>query len=459
MKKYIILIILSLSCWVGIHAQTPQKMTYVYDALNRLTAVTYSNGSKITYNDDVLGNRNSVVIVGGCALPTAVLTGTQTITAGQTANILVTLTGVAPWSIVMNGTTYTASASPFSISVSPNTTTTYSLTSVSNSCGAGTVSGFATVTVNACTNMYTLKTGNWNDVTVWSCGRVPTSTDIVTVKASHFITIPVSYTANAKNVIFETGGKIIETANTSKLCLSCPQIPTNGLVLYIPFDGNTSDISGNNNNPVSTGTTSSVTDRKNQPLKAGGFGGVGNTGYHKIITNSSLQFTNGFSISGWYFLPSYYGMDGYGQASANGYNILLAKEGDRNGFYLGVSNNTTTNQQQINFTNNVSSGNNNFDVTATLTGTAASNLNKWIHLGITVANNEVKLFINGALTSNQIGIITNYTSMNAGDLYIGTMWALGISWYPYGGRLDELRIYNRALQDSEVLQIYNGEKP
>lgn len=194
MKKYIILIILSLGCWVGIYAQTPQKMTYVYDALNRLTEVTYPNGSKITYNYDVLGNRTSVVTVGSCTLPTATLTGTQTIIAGQTANLSVALTGVATWSIVMNGTTYTANISPFSISVSPSTTTTYSLTSVSNSCGAGTVSGSAVVTVNPCTNMYTLKTGNWNDVTVWSCGRTPTITDDVTISAGHTVTIPAGQT-------------------------------------------------------------------------------------------------------------------------------------------------------------------------------------------------------------------------------------------------------------------------
>lgn len=225
-----------------------------------------------------------------CPAPTAILSGTQTITAGQTANLSVTLTGVAPWSIVMNGTTYTANASPFSIPVSPSTTTTYTLTSVSNSCVAGTVSGSAVVTVNPacvlptatiitpnitinqgqsavisirltgtppltykmsdnfthtgisispytanivkylsttktyslisvsnncgigtvsgstvvtvivpCTIMQTTKSGDWNNPTVWSCNRVPTATDNVTIIEGHIINVP-SGVFSVKNI-------------------------------------------------------------------------------------------------------------------------------------------------------------------------------------------------------------------------------------------------------------------
>jgi hypothetical protein len=36
-----------------------------------------------------------------------------------------------------------------------------------------------------CTSMYTLKTGSWNDVSVWSCGRLPASIDDVTIQAEH----------------------------------------------------------------------------------------------------------------------------------------------------------------------------------------------------------------------------------------------------------------------------------
>ncbi len=160
---------------------------------------------------------NAVVTVSpACTLPAATLTGTQTITAGQSANLSVALTGLAPWSIVMNGTTYTANTSPFSIAVSPSTTTTYSLTSVSNSCGAGTVSGSSVVTVNACTSLYTLKTGNWNDITVWSCGRTPTISDDVTISAGHTVTIPAGQTGFV-NKLTQNGNLSISSLGALKI--------------------------------------------------------------------------------------------------------------------------------------------------------------------------------------------------------------------------------------------------
>jgi YD repeat-containing protein len=519
MKKYIILIILSLVCRVGIYAQTPQKMTYVYDALNRLTEVTYPNGSKITYNYDVLGNRNSVVIVSGCVLPTATLTGTQTITAGQTANLSVALTGVAPWtlvmngitytasaspfsisvspsttttysltsvsnscgagtvsgnavvtvnpacvlsvatltgtqtitagqtanlsvaltgvapwSIVMNGTTYTASISPFSISVSPNITTTYSLTSVSNSCGAGTVSGSAVVTVNACTNMYTLKTGSWNDVTVWSCGRVPTSTDIITVKANHFITIPASYTANAKNVNYETGGRITEGANTSKLCLSCPQIPTNGLIGYYPLNGNANDASGNGLNGSIVGSITSITDRKGIANSAYQFSGV--VLNYISIPDNALLCSNIITLNAWVnFAPT-----------EGGYIINKGRD-ITNGSYR-LTTGSAGGQVLYNGVNDASY--------------ASVPTNQWVMVTGIINGNNAKYYLNGVIVS-QATLSSAYVCSSAGNpLTIGNHYFSGVPnvyAYPYKGKIDDVRIYNRALTDAEVLQIYNGEKP
>jgi YD repeat-containing protein len=627
MKKYIILIILSLGCWVGIHAQTPQKMTYVYDALNRLTEVTYPNGSKITYNYDVLGNRTSVVTVGStptcavptgiqwqnttatsfqpywngiagynyivhyrvsgtttwtetaqipcttsgiiqatlsgltngttyewqiktvcsvgnesaysasinsstfcqpanlstptgsqitsttvyltwnsfgiplnvnlrwrvvgttlwntannlsgtnntltgllpssnyevqiqticadgslsafstsrnfttlCALPVATLSGTQTITAGQTANLSVALTGVAPWSIIMNGTTYTVSASPFSISVSPSITTTYTLTSVSNSCGAGTVSGSALVTVNACTSMYTLKTGSWNDITVWSCGRVPMSTDIITVKLNHFITIPASYTANAKNVVYETGGKIIEAANTSKLCLSCTAtIPTNGLMIHLPFNGNANDASGNNNNGVVTGTTLG-NDRFGVANKAYRF----NDGNNITVTNSaSLSLVNAFSVSVWVNMQSTTGRDGNGAISTTPEQCIFTKNCDngqlRNAIFP-QANGTFLLQTWANTGDQI---------------TIPFQLNQWKLISLTYDGSTLKQFVDGNLVSTKAVVLSLALSNNY-NLVIGNM---GCWVYYFNGFMDEFRMYNRGLSNSEVLDIYNGEKP
>ena len=91
-------------------------------------------------------------------VPTATLSGTQTIVVGQSANLSVMLTGTSPWSIVVNGTTYNnVQSSPHPLTFTPISTTTYTLSSVSNVCGTVNVSSnnTATVTVNpaaACDN-------------------------------------------------------------------------------------------------------------------------------------------------------------------------------------------------------------------------------------------------------------------------------------------------------------------
>ncbi|MBD2702656.1 hypothetical protein IC229_18565 [Spirosoma sp. BT702] len=78
---------------------------------------------------------------------------------------------------------------------------------VTGACNSVTSAVFS-LTVNASTGgMYTLKTGNWNDVSVWSCNRLPLSTDLLQIK--HVITIPASYVANAKKISFDLNQRLI----------------------------------------------------------------------------------------------------------------------------------------------------------------------------------------------------------------------------------------------------------
>lgn len=438
MKRYIFLTILILLGFAGI----AQKKTYEYDDLNRLSKAHYWEAgvekAVITYTYDEMGNRVSKVVAITCNVATATLSGTQTITEGQTANLSVVLTGVAPWSIVMNGTTYTANTSPFSISVSPTTSRNYTLTSVSNSCGAGTVSGTAVVTVNPCTNMYTLKTGSWDDITVWSCGRVPTSTDVITVKSSHFITIPAVYTANAKSVVFETGGKIIEAANTSKLCLSCPPIPTNGLVAYYPFNGNANDASGNGNNGVVTGAILG-NDRFGVANKAYRF----NDGNNITIANSaSLSLSNAFSVSVWVNMQSTTGRDGNGAITTNSEQCLFTKNCDNGQLRSAIF-------PQANGTFLLQTWANTGDQIA-----IPFQLNQWKLISLTYDGSTLKQFVDGNLVSTKATVLSLALS-NSYNLVIGNM---GCYVYYFNGSMDEFRMYNRALSNSEVLQIYNGEK-
>ena len=99
---------------------------------------------------NVLGN--AIITV----LPTAsaTLSGDQTICAGSTASLSLSLVGSAPWDVVYsNGTNNITlngiTANSFSISVTPTASATYSLVSVSGGNCPGTINGSPVVVVNS----------------------------------------------------------------------------------------------------------------------------------------------------------------------------------------------------------------------------------------------------------------------------------------------------------------------
>ena len=86
-------------------------------------------------------------------IPTAVLSGTNSICSGGSANLSIAFTGAAPFTYTYTvgsmPITATASTNPEIIAVSPGNTTTYTLTAVNDVNGSGSVSGSAVITVAA----------------------------------------------------------------------------------------------------------------------------------------------------------------------------------------------------------------------------------------------------------------------------------------------------------------------
>jgi PKD-like domain len=115
------------------------------------------------------------------------------------------------WTYSGTGATFASTTNSVSINFSGTATSGTLSVVANNSCGPGTALTLA-ISVNLLRE--TLKTGNWNDVTVWSCGSVPLITQLVRINSGHIITIPASYDAYAKsvtligNIIFGTNGKL-----------------------------------------------------------------------------------------------------------------------------------------------------------------------------------------------------------------------------------------------------------
>jgi hypothetical protein len=59
---------------------------------------------------------------------------------------------------------------------------------------------------STCSKMSTVKAGNWNDPSIWTCGRLPTSTDFVEIL--HEVKLSASLSNQANRLIYGPGGKL-----------------------------------------------------------------------------------------------------------------------------------------------------------------------------------------------------------------------------------------------------------
>jgi hypothetical protein len=81
--------------------------------------------------------------------PTATISGDASICAGGSTNLTLNFTGTGPWTYAINGgSAVTTSNNPETVSVSPASTTVYTITSLSDANCSGTGTGSATVTVS-----------------------------------------------------------------------------------------------------------------------------------------------------------------------------------------------------------------------------------------------------------------------------------------------------------------------
>ncbi len=221
-------------------------------------------------------------------------------------------------------------------------------------------------------------------------------------------------------------------------------VPKNGLVGWWPFNGNATDESGNGNNGTVNGATLSA-DRDGKVNSAYSFDGISN--YIRILNSNNLN-PSSFTISSWINPKSYASNvnDGakaiitkwYGQLNCNNYgdnyNVQISLIDNRN-VLVGA---TSVNNQVVNSAN-----------------TNLNELNKWINfIFIHDEKNGQKIFYNGKLVfeSKQIGSLcqTKNDLLFGADSYINKVNRF------FNGQIDDIAIYNRALSDQEVKQLYQA---
>jgi hypothetical protein len=207
-------------------------------------------------------------------------------------------------------------------------------------------------------------------------------------------------------------------------------VSTNGLVGWWPFNGNANDESGNGNNGNVNGATL-TTDRNGVANKAYSFDGNGD--FINCGNLPSVNITGNVSISVWLKISDF--NNDHGIVSKSGLYDLITN-----------SNNSNPPLDKIRW----NAGN------SFLFSGPSIQLNQWIH--ITSVYNHLsghEIYMNGILVSsdNITGSVQPNTTY---DLYLGSHQPFNVNYWSWSGKLDDVCIYNRALTQQEITNLYNG---
>ncbi|MGB9595364.1 MAG: LamG domain-containing protein [Candidatus Poribacteria bacterium] len=201
---------------------------------------------------------------------------------------------------------------------------------------------------------------------------------------------------------------------------------SDGLVLYLPFDGNAKDASGNGNDGVVKGNAKWVAGKFNQAMEFDG------ATYIEVADkpNSGLDGVSGLTIEVWVNMKEHHD---------NGIVVKLLS----NAFWPCCYNLETWSDQLAYFDINEDIGS---------YTTAPYPLNKWFHLVGIFDGSADKIYIDGELKSTNPRPEKMVPDSDL-PVYIG---CVAPGQYFFKGMLDDLAIYKRALNQQEIIQDMNS---
>lgn len=240
--------------------------------------------------------------------------------------------------------------------------------------------------------------------------------------------------------ILSKGFSITSTAiqdfdnNKDKINLAQAQLINAGLIAYYPFNGNANDESGNANNGTIYGGVTLTSDRHGNNGKAMHFNG--SNGYIQVPNSSSLQSPeNAMSITGWIWIDGYNGLKAAG---------IVNKTNTSNYGQYGLSYHEWSNPYRINF--NYNQGSKGCSTSISLV------LSKWYFLAATFDGSSIIIYLNGIKIDSQAS--TGLIIKDNNPLTIGLESPGDVEYLK--GKLDDIRIFNRALSQQEI-QSFNNE--
>lgn len=215
--------------------------------------------------------------------------------------------------------------------------------------------------------------------------------------------------------------------------------PTSGLVAYWRMNGNFNDSTSNAINGTAFGNPPDTLNNLNQPVKAKRFNNPTGTAvqYVTLPINSLLNFsgTQNFTVSFAFCMTSPWVHNGGfidNNLNYGGYGVYIWNGGAGGTIVM-----------QFNYKN------------ASVASTVIP-MNVWKYACAVRDNGVLRIYVDGVLSNS-----TSEGSMTPSYTYntrIGSMFFNAQSppqYNPLHGTLDEMRIYNRALSQAEITQLYN----
>ena len=326
--------------------------------------------------------------------------------------------GTDHWSFY--ATLSTAPAFDFSLSNSGNDTVTQGQ-SVNKTITATLSTGTAQPVSFSASGLPTGATASFSPT---SCSPSCTTTMTITTQA----TTP----TGASNVtITGTAGALTRTTNFTLTVSAATGDVTSGLVSKWTFDNTANDSVGTNHGTLQNGPTYAA-GKIGQAIQLDGVDDYVNIG---DPANGSLDFgATSFSYGMWLYVTapaSEYDMPwnkGGACAGCTGYDMEFGNGG---------------------WVSNIADG----DEVQGITVSSSPILNRWVYVTVVVdrANSQVRAYVDGALVGSNAISSTFGSVSNTSAATIGRQSEGG---YNFAGLIDDVRIYNCALSQSEVTTLY-----
>ena len=219
---------------------------------------------------------------------------------------------------------------------------------------------------------------------------------------------------------------------------------TDGLVTYYPFDGNTNDLSGNGNDATAYNEYTYVSGVSSQALRLVGSGHTGLNGGHVILPFIALNEYPEFAISLWVNHQGNSSRLNHGEAFISfGATLDCQARGER--VFIGYDRGFPNCNLGFHVGGQTQGGSVSLPYSSDLVST-------WNHLVLSADNGALAAYVNG----RSIG--TNSYQFGAMSPTAG----IGAHWFNCGGTvsnrfigmIDDVRIYDRALTEAEIHDLY-----